>query len=200
MPVYEIDGLRPVVDPGAYVHPEAVLIGDVIISQGCYVAPSAVMRGDFGRLVLEPGANLQDNCTMHGYAGTDTVVGEGGHIGHGAVLHGCKIGRDALVGMNAVVMDGAVVGESAIIAAMCFIKAGFHVPPRTLVAGVPGRVIRPLTDEEIAWKQAETREYQVLTRRSLASLRECAPLRAPEPGRLRFPETEETAKPKAPRG
>ncbi|HNO13630.1 MAG TPA: phenylacetic acid degradation protein PaaY, partial [Accumulibacter sp.] len=91
--VYAIDGIVPVVDPRAFVHPTAVLIGDVIVGPGCYVGPCASLRGDFGRLILERGANLQDSCVMHGFPGTDTVVGEDGHIGHGAVLHGCRVER-----------------------------------------------------------------------------------------------------------
>jgi len=117
MPCYEIDGLVPVIDPSAYVHPTAVLIGDVIVGPRCYVGPAASLRGDFGRLVLHEGSNLQDTCVMHGFPSSDTVVAPDGHIGHGAVLHGCVIERNALVGMNAVVMDEAVIGESSIVAA-----------------------------------------------------------------------------------
>ena len=106
--VYAIDGIVPVVDPTAFVHPTAVLIGDVIVGPGCYVGPCASLRGDFGRLILERGANLQDTCVMHGFPGTDTVVEEDGNVGHGAVLHGCRIGKNALIGMNAVIMDNAV--------------------------------------------------------------------------------------------
>ncbi|MBL8432224.1 MAG: transferase hexapeptide repeat family protein, partial [Dechloromonas sp.] len=161
--VYAIDGIVPVVDPTAFVHPTAVLIGEVIVGAGCYVGPCASLRGDFGRLVLEPGANLQDTCVMHGFPGTDTVVGEDGHIGHGAVLHGCKVGRNALIGMNAVIMDNAVIGESAMVAACAFVRAGVEIPARSLAAGMPARVIRNLSDEEIAWKIAGTHTYQDLT-------------------------------------
>ena len=163
--VYAIDGIVPVVDPSAYVHPSAVLIGDVIVGPNCYVGPCASLRGDFGRLILEAGANLQDTCVMHGFPGTDTVVEENGHIGHGAVLHGCRIGKNALVGMNAVIMDNAVIGESSIVAASAFVKASQVVPPQTLVAGVPAKVIRLLSAEEMAWKADGTRTYQELTRR-----------------------------------
>ncbi|MFC5299758.1 phenylacetic acid degradation protein PaaY [Azospira restricta] len=184
--VYAIDGIVPVVDPTAFVHPSAVLIGDVIVGPGCYVGPTACLRGDFGRLILERGANLQDSCVMHGFPGTDTVVEEDGHIGHGAVLHGCRIGRNALVGMNAVIMDNAVIGESAIVAACAFVKAGIEIPPRMLAAGMPAKVVRALTDEEIAWKVDGTRTYQDLARRSLATMHETAPLAAVEPGRKRI--------------
>ena len=184
--VYAIDGIVPVVDPTAYVHPSAVLIGDVIVGPGCYVGPCASLRGDFGRLILERGANLQDTCVMHGFPGTDTVVEEDGHIGHGAVLHGCRIGRNALVGMNAVVMDNAIVGESSIVAASAFVKAGAEIPPKSLAAGMPAKVIRALSDEEIAWKVDGTRTYQDLARRSLATMTECDPLSEIEPDRKRI--------------
>src|ERR1044072_8597375 len=139
--VYEIDGLRPVIHPTAYVHPTAVLIGDVIVGPRCYVGPLASLRGDFGRLILEEGCNVQDSCVMHGFPGSDTVVESDGHIGHGAVLHGCRIGRNALVGMNAVVMDNAVVGAESIIAAMSFVKANMEIPPRSMVMGTPARIV-----------------------------------------------------------
>lgn len=184
--VYAIDGLVPVVDPTAYVHPTAVLIGDVIIGPGCYIGPGAAMRGDFGRLVMERGGNLQDNCVVHGFPGTDTVLEEDAHIGHGAILHGCRVGKDALVGMNATVMDGAQIGESAIVAAMAFVKAGFVVPPRTLVGGIPAKIMRELSAAEIEWKRAGTRDYQNLTRRSLATAVMCDALETPEPDRKRL--------------
>ena len=184
--VYAIDGIVPVVDPTAYVHPSAILIGDVIIGPGCYVGPCASLRGDFGRLILERGANLQDTCVMHGFPGTDTVVEEDGHIGHGAVLHGCRIKRNALVGMNAVIMDNVVIGEEAIIAASAFVKAGVEIPPRVLVAGVPAKVIRPLSEDEIRWKSQGTATYQDLTRRCLATLHETVPLTEIEPDRKRI--------------
>ena len=176
--VYAIDGIVPVVDPTAYVHPSAVLIGDVIVGPDCYVGPCACLRGDFGRLILERGSNLQDTCVMHGFPGTDTVVEEDGHIGHGAVLHGCRVGRNALVGMNTVIMDNAVIGESSIVAAAAFVKAGVEIPPRMLVAGVPAKALRPLTAAEMRWKSAGTATYQDLTRGSLATLEETVPLTA----------------------
>ncbi|VEB50664.1 carnitine operon protein CaiE [Salmonella enterica subsp. enterica] len=115
MSYYAFEGLIPVVHPDAFVHPSAVLIGDVIVGAGVYIGPLASLRGDYGRLILEAGSNLQDGCIMHGYCDTDTIVHENGHIGHGAILHGCVVGRDALVGMNSVIMDGAVIGEESIV-------------------------------------------------------------------------------------
>lgn len=186
MPCYEINGLVPVVDPTAFVHPTAILTGDVIVGPRCYVGPAASLRGDFGRIVLEAGSNLQDGCVMHGFPGTDTVVEEDGHIGHGAVLHGCVVKRNAMVGMNAVVMDEAVIGESAIVAACAFVKAGMEIPPRSLAVGTPAKVIRTLTDDEIAWKVSGTESYQDLTIRSLQTLKEVEPLLEVEPNRKRI--------------
>jgi len=170
--VYEINGITPVVHPTAYVHPSAVLIGDVIVGPRCYIGPLASLRGDFGRLILEEGANLQDTCVMHGFPGADTVVEQDGHIGHGAVLHGCRIGRNALVGMNSVVMDNAVIGADSIVAAMSFVRAGMEVPPRSLVVGSPAKVARELRDDEIQWKSAGTAQYQELAVRSMQTMRE----------------------------
>jgi phenylacetic acid degradation protein len=172
MPVYEINGVRPVVHPTAYVHPTAVLIGDVIVGPRCYVAPLASLRGDFGRLILEEGANLQDTCVMHGFPGADTVVEQDGHIGHGAVLHGCRIGRNVLVGMNAVVMDNAVVGPESIIAACAFVKAGMEIPARSMVVGTPAKVVRQVSDQELKWKEGGTGQYQELALRSMQTMRE----------------------------
>ena len=183
--IYSIDGVIPVVHPEAFVHPTAVLIGDVIIGPGCYVGPCASLRGDFGRLILERGSNIQDGCVMHGFPSTDTVIEEDGHIGHGAILHGCRIGRDALVGMNATVMDGAIIGESAMVAAMAFVRAGFEVPPRTLAAGIPAKILRPLTDRDVAWKREGTADYQRLVLRSQRSLKAVEPLSEIEANRPR---------------
>jgi phenylacetic acid degradation protein len=181
--VYEIDGVVPVIDPASFVHPDAVLVGDVIVGPGCYVGPLASLRGDFGRVLLEEGSNVQDCCVIHSFPGRDAVVGVDGHIGHGAVLHTCTIGRGVLVGINAVVLDGATVGEFAFVAAGSLVKAGFAVPARTLVAGSPAVVVRELTESELAWKANGTRLYQELTRRSLETLRPVEPRAAVEPDR-----------------
>jgi phenylacetic acid degradation protein len=188
--VYSINGVTPVVDPTAFVHPSAVLIGDVIVGANCYVGPCASLRGDFGRIELRAGANLQDVCVMHGFPGTDTIVEEDGHIGHGAILHGCIVRRNALVGMNAVVNDNAEIGESAIVAAMAFVKARMVVPPQMLAAGIPARIMRELTEQEMAWKVEGTRSYQELARRSRDTMQRVRPLAAvgAERKRLDLPE------------
>jgi phenylacetic acid degradation protein len=183
--VYSIDGVTPVVHPGAFVHPEAVLIGDVVVEEGCYIGPCASLRGDFGRIIVRKGSNVQDNCTLHSLPGYDSIIGVDGHIGHGAVVHSAELGPNVLVGMNAVVMDHAKIGESAVIGAMSFVKAGAQVPARHLAAGVPARIVRELSADEIAAKSAGTRAYQELARRCLASLRPAEPLTHFDPDRRR---------------
>jgi phenylacetic acid degradation protein len=190
MPCYRYAGVTPVVDPSAFVHPTAVLIGDVIVGPGCYVGPLASLRGDFGRIVLEEGANLQDTCVIHGFPESVTRVARNGHIGHGAVLHGCQIGEDAMVGMNAVVMDDAHIAPRSIVAACAFVKAGFACEAQSLVMGAPARVSRQLTDKEVRWKQAGTREYQVLAQRCREAMEECAPLAELEADRPNLPASE----------
>ena len=156
MPAYEFEGVRPVVDPAAFIHPTAVLIGDVIIGPGCLVGPGASLRGDIGRIIMQEGSNMQDNCIIHCFPGKDVIIEENGHIGHGAVLHGCTIKRNALIGMNSVIMDDAVIGENAFVAALSFVKAGMEVPANMLVGGIPAKIMRELKADEIDWKTQGT--------------------------------------------
>ncbi|MBV8909366.1 MAG: phenylacetic acid degradation protein PaaY, partial [Gammaproteobacteria bacterium] len=142
MASYSIDDLVPVVAPSAFVHPQAVLIGDVIVGERCYVGPGASLRGDFGRILIGAGCNVQDCCVLHSFPGKDTLLEEDAHVGHGAVLHGCIIRRAALIGIGAIVMDDAVVEAEAFVGAASFVRAGFIVPARKLVTGVPARVVR----------------------------------------------------------
>jgi phenylacetic acid degradation protein len=184
--VYSIDGITPVVSESAYVHPSAVLIGDVIVGSSCYVGPHASLRGDMGRIIMEEGSNIQDGCCVHSFPGKDAIVEVNGHVGHGAVLHGCRIGRNAMVGMNSVVMDGAVVGESSIVAAMSFVKANQIIPPFRLAMGTPVKIIRELTEQEFAWKREGTEIYQQLTKRCLETMTQRESLIQMEPERKRI--------------
>jgi phenylacetic acid degradation protein len=183
--VYSIDGITPVVAESAYVHPTAVLIGDVIVRPDCYIGPHASLRGDMGRILMEEGSNLQDGCCMHSFPGQDAIVEANGHIGHGAVLHGCRIERNAMVGMNSVVMDGAVIGESSIVAAMAFVAANQIIPSYSLAIGTPAKVIRALTEEERRWKAEGTEIYHQLTKRCLKTMMQCKPLHEIERDRKR---------------
>lgn len=182
--IYAYDDVVPVIDPTAFVHETAVLIGDVIIGPEAYVGPGASLRGDSGRITVLRGANLQDNVVAHTYPGGEVVVGEMAAAGHGAVLHGCRLGQLALVGMNAVVMDDAEIGDFSVVAAMSFVKTGMKVPPRTMVAGVPAKPLREVGEAEIGWIREGALSYGDLRRRALAGeLRRAEPLTAPEPDR-----------------
>ena len=188
MPCFEYEGVRPVVHPTAFVHPTAVLIGDVIIGEGCFVGPNAVLRGDIGRLEMKAGSNVQDTCVVHCFPGKDVVIEENGHVGHGAVLHGCRVGRNALIGINAVLMDDVQVGENSIIGALAFVKEGTEIPPGTLFAGSPAKLIRELSEKEIGWKTRGTEVYQHLARQHAATEKEVEPLREVEADRPRVPD------------
>ena len=190
MPCYTYEGITPVVHPGAFVHPSAVLIGDVIIGDRCLVGPCAVLRGDIARLELREGANLQVTCVVHCFPGKDVVIEENGHIGHGAVIHGCRVGRNALVGINAVLMDDVQVGENSIVGALAFVREGTEIPPGTLWAGAPAKQIRELSETEIGWKTRGTEIYQHLASRHLATGSEVPPLSSADESRLaqRVPE------------
>jgi phenylacetic acid degradation protein len=184
--VYAIDGIVPVVHPSAFVHPSAVLIGDVIVGARAYIGPCACLRGDFGRIVVEEGANIQDTCMLHGFPGKDTVVGAEATIGHGAVLHGCVVRRGALIGMNCVVNDNAEVGEDAMVAALAFVKAEDRIPARSLAVGIPAKVIREITEDELRWKRDNMALYQQLAVRSAQTMQQVEALTAIDKDRKRI--------------
>ncbi len=183
--IYSYDGIVPVIDASAYVHEAATVIGDVIIGPNCYVGPGAVLRGDFGRIHIYEGSNVQETCVVHSFPDQDVTLEKNSHIGHGAVLHGCHIGENVLVGMNAVVMDKAVIGRDCIIGALSFIKAGEEFPAGQMIVGSPARILRPLTEQEITWKRQGTGVYQALTRSASDKLKKAVPLQKAEENRRR---------------
>ena len=174
--IYEIDGVKPVIHPSSYVHPTAVIIGAVQIGKNCYIGPNASIRGDYGKIILEDGVNFQDMCVAHGFPNGVTLIKENGHISHGAVIHGCTIGKNTMIGIGSVIMDNAQIGDECMVAALSYVKPNFIAPNRSIVAGIPAEVKRPVTDKEITWKTQGTALYQQLAQRSLASLKPCIPL------------------------
>ena len=184
--IYAYDGIQPVIDPTAFVHPAAIIIGDVQVGPNCYIGPAAVLRGDFGRVVIGSGANVQETCVLHCFPNLDVIVEDNGHIGHGAVLHGCHIGDNVLVGMNAVIMDEAKIGADSIVAALAFVKAGTQIPDASLVVGAPAQVKRTLSAEEIEWKRQGTGVYQQLAVEAHGKLERTEALAEMEPGRRRI--------------
>ncbi|MFD1436824.1 DapH/DapD/GlmU-related protein [Acinetobacter terrae] len=188
MPCYAIDGVIPVVSPQAYVHPTAVLIGDVVIEAGVYIGPFAALRADFGGIRIQKNANVQDSCTIHGFPDSVTLVEEYGHIGHGAILHGCIIRKNVLIGMNSVILDEAEIGENTIIGANSTVKAKAKIPENSLALGSPAKVIRSLEAKEIAWKTKGTEQYIQLSERCLSSMHEIEPLSEDSADRLTYKE------------
>jgi phenylacetic acid degradation protein len=175
--IFEFNGFRPVIDPSAFIHPNATVTGNVSIGRNVYIGPGAAIRGDWGRIVIEDGCNVQENCTIHMFPGTTVWLKEAAHIGHGAIIHGATIGRNALVGMNSVVMDNAVIGDECIVGALSFVPEGMETDPRSLLVGNPAKVIRKVSDEMIGWKSRGTALYQQLPADCRKSLKPCEPLR-----------------------
>lgn len=174
--IYKFNNFIPVVDPTSFVHPQATVTGNVIIGKHVYIGPGAAVRGDWGQIVIKDGCNIQENCTIHMFPGVTVVLEEGAHIGHGAIIHGAHIGRNVMVGMNSVIMDEVRIGENSIIGALTFIKAGEVIPAKSLVVGSPGKIVKEVTDEMIAWKSKGTQLYQSLPRQCFEGLEACEPL------------------------
>ncbi|TKS56942.1 acyltransferase [Mesohalobacter halotolerans] len=177
MAIYKFKNHIPVIHSSSFVHPQATVTGNVIIGKHCYIGPGAAIRGDWGEIILEDGVNVQENCTIHMFPGKSIRLETSAHVGHGAIIHGANLGRNCMVGMNAVIMDDVYIGEESIIGAMTFIKAETNIPPRSLVVGNPGKIIKSVSDDMIAWKTAGTKLYQQLPTDCHKSLEEVEPLR-----------------------
>jgi phenylacetic acid degradation protein len=174
---YSFNDLIPVIHESSFIHPLAAVTGNVIIGKDCYIGPGAALRGDWGKIIIEDGCNVQENCIIHMFPGVTVLLKPGAHIGHGAIIHGATIGKNCLVGMNAVIMDNVELGDECIIGALTFIKQDEKIPTRSLVAGNPGKIIKQVTDEMLAWKTEGTKLYQSLPKEMFESWKECEPLR-----------------------
>jgi carbonic anhydrase/acetyltransferase-like protein (isoleucine patch superfamily) len=175
--IYEFNGIRPVIHESAFIHPQAAVTGNVVIGKDVYIGPGAAIRGDWGAIIIEDGCNVQENCTIHMFPGITVRLMESAHIGHGAIIHGAIVGKNSLVGMNAVIMDNVEIGGECIIGALCFLASDSKIPSRSLVVGNPGRIIREVSDEMIAWKTKGTQLYQQLPRHCFDTLKNCEPQR-----------------------
>lgn len=174
---YEFNGIRPVVHESSFVHPQAAVTGNVIIGKDVYIGPGCALRGDWGKIIIEDGCNVQENCTVHMFPGVTVLLKESAHIGHGAIIHGATIGKNCLVGMNAVIMDEVELGNECIVGALCFIRQGEKIPSRSLVVGNPSKIMKQVSDEMIAWKTEGTKLYQLLPNQCFDTLKSCEPLR-----------------------
>lgn len=175
--IYSFEGYTPVVHESSFIHPQAAVTGNVIIGKDCYIGPGAALRGDWGQIIIEDGCNVQENCTIHMFPGITVLLKAGAHIGHGAIIHGATIGKNCLVGMNSVIMDNVNLGDESIVGALTMIKEGEQIPPRSLVAGNPGRIIKEVSDEMIGWKTEGTKLYQALPAQMHKSWKPAEPLR-----------------------
>ena len=175
--IFAFEGFIPVVHESAFIHPNATVTGNVVIGRDVYVGPGAAIRGDWGGVIIEDGCNVQEGCVIHMFPGVTVVLEQSAHIGHGAVVHGARIGENALIGMNAVVMDNAVVGAGCIVGALCFVPSKMEIPPRKVVVGNPAKIVKDVSDDMLAWKTEGTALYQALPKRLFASLEAVEPLR-----------------------
>lgn len=176
--VYQFKDYIPVIHESSFIHPQAAVTGNVIIGKDCYIGPGAALRGDWGQIIIEDGCNVQENCIIHMFPGVTVLLREGAHIGHGAIIHGAIIGKNCLVGMNAVIMDNVELGNESIVGALTFIKQDEKIPSRRLVAGNPGKIIKEVSDEMLAWKTEGTKLYQQLPAECFESLKPCEPHRS----------------------
>lgn len=181
--VYEFNGYRPVIHESAFVHPQAAVTGNVFIGKNVYIGPGAAIRGDWGKIVIEDGCNVQENCTIHMFPGVEVRLQEGAHVGHGAIVHGAQLGRNCMIGMNAVLMDDVVIGDECIVGALAFVPAKTIIEKRKVVVGNPAKVVKDVSDEMIAWKTKGTALYQQLPADCYATLKPCEPLRQAESNR-----------------
>lgn len=175
--IYEFDGFRPVIHETAFIHPQACVTGNVVIGAKVYVGPGAAIRGDWGRIIIEDGCNVQENCTIHMFPGVTVLLKASAHIGHGAIIHGATIGKNCLIGMNAVIMDNVQLGDECIVGALSFIKADEVFGNRSLIVGNPAKKIKEVSDQMMQWKMEGTKLYQQLPGEMFASFKECEPLR-----------------------
>ena len=175
--IYSFKGFTPDVHSSSFVHPLAAVTGNVIIGKNVYIGPGAAIRGDWGGIIIEDGCNVQENCTIHMFPGVTLTLSEDAHIGHGAIIHGAQIGKNVMVGMNAVVMDHAIIGAESIIGALTFVKANAIIPPRSLVVGNPGKIIKQVSDDMINWKSKGTELYKTLPASCFSDLKPTLPLR-----------------------
>jgi phenylacetic acid degradation protein len=161
---YAANGRVPIIDASAAVHPTAVLIGDVRIGPDCWIGPNATLRADQGRITIGARTSIQDNCVLHTGPDGALSIDEEGQIGHGAMLHGCSIGRNVLIGMGAILLDDAVIEHDVVVAAATLVPGKARVPTGVLFVGSPGRVARPLTEADLAAKRQCTGHYVGLAR------------------------------------
>ena len=173
--IYQFKNFVPTIYSSSYIHPQANVTGNVEIGKNVYVGPGAVIRGDWGKIVIENGCNIQENCVIHMFPETTVYISEGAHLGHSCTIHGAKIGRNSMIGINAVILDDAEIGNECIVGALTLVKSEMKVPNRKIIVGNPGKIIKDVSDEMLIWKTEGTKIYQKLPKNCFESLKECIP-------------------------
>lgn len=146
--IKELKGMKPIIDEDSFIAETAVLIGDVLVKKGANIWYNAVLRADVGRIEIGENTNVQDNSTIHVDEEYPCIIGDNTTIGHNALVHGCTVGDNCLIGMGAIVLNGAEIGENSIIGAGAVVTEGAKIPPNSLVVGVPGKIKKTLGEEE----------------------------------------------------
>lgn len=172
MPFYEFEKKNPVVDPKAFVHPDAVLIGDVNVDAECYVGAGAVLRGDIGAIRIGKGSNIQENCVLHTFPDTSVILHPNVHVGHGVILHGCEIGSYVLIGMGAIVADEVLIHPECLVGAGSFVPFRMEIPSQSVVMGSPARTVKEISPTQLKQIKTGLSIYQGLTRRYLKSFKQ----------------------------
>ena len=167
VPFYEFENRTPLVDPKAFVRPDAVLIGDVKVDVGCYVGGGAVLRGDIGSIRIGKGSNVQENCVLHTFPNTAVILHPNVHIGHGVIVHGCEISSYVLVGMGAIVSDGVKINPECMVGAGSFVPFKTEIPSRSVVVGSPAQLVKEMSPAQLKQIKNGLFIYQDLTRRYL---------------------------------
>lgn len=172
MPLYEFEGKRPVIPESCFIHPQAVIIGEVILGENCYVGAGAVIRADYGRIVIGDSSNIQENCLIHADPETAAILEENILVGHAAVIHGpCLIKSNSTVGMMSLVSSGCELGRESLLAAGSILPPRRIIPDRKVALGNPATAVKDVTDNMIMYNQAAIQLYKDLNKRCKSGLK-----------------------------
>ena len=171
MALYEFEGKRPQIPPDSFVHPDAVLIGDVRIGHECLIAPGVSIRADFGPVIIGDRSSIQDNAVIHVYPGSQVIIGDDVTVAHGVILHDVHIHSRCMIGIGAIVLFNVVCEEDVFVSAGSLVPKGMHIPPGKIVAGNPATITRDITDKDKATAKDGIEAYRYLCRQYLATMK-----------------------------
>jgi carbonic anhydrase/acetyltransferase-like protein (isoleucine patch superfamily) len=172
MPIYEYDQKRPNISVFSYIHPEAVIIGDVKIAENCYIAAGAVLRGDFGKIIISRGSNVQENAVIHTQPGTVAMIGENVLISHSAVVHGpCTLEDYVSVGISAVICPGCTMEKESYLGAGSILLPKNSIGPKQLAVGNPAKIIKEMEEKSLQKNKDAVHHYQELSQTCIKSMK-----------------------------